>query len=76
MAKSKPSVSKIGNTTTMKYKGGTVVKISVTKPYNYSKLSDDCLADLAGRRRRRKKKRRSKKITVETPLMAFLQVFS
>ena len=31
MAKSKPSVSKIGNTTTMKYKGGTVVKISVTK---------------------------------------------
>jgi len=29
MAKSKPSVSKIGNTTTMKYKGGTTVKIIV-----------------------------------------------
>jgi uncharacterized protein YfkK (UPF0435 family) len=52
----KAAISKVGNTTKLKYKNGTVVEIRVTKSHDYSKLAD--LNDLSGKKKKRTQKRR------------------
>jgi hypothetical protein len=58
MAK-RPSVTKTGNTTKLRYSNGTVVEIKTIKPYSARNLGD--LNDLSGKgRKRRKSKSRAK----------------
>ena len=58
----KPSITKSGNTTKMRYSSGTVVEIKVVKPYSSRNLGDSGgLDDLSGRRRRRSKRKSSRR---------------